>query len=92
LENINSDIPQLCVDESNILLADFTEKEVEGEIMTMEYNKAPVPDGFRAEFYQKFWKVIKEELMAMFAQSRTDELPLFKLNFRFITLLPKRSY
>jgi hypothetical protein len=91
LEDINSDIPQLCVVESNILLDGFTEKEVEGEIMTMEHNKAPVPDGFRAEFYQKFWEVIKEDLMAMFAKSRTDELPLFKLNFRVITLLQKRN-
>jgi hypothetical protein len=29
LEDINTDIPQLFVDESNILVADFTEKEVE---------------------------------------------------------------
>jgi hypothetical protein len=91
LEDISSDIPQLSADESNILVADFTEKEVEEAIMSMERNKALGPDGFPAEFYQKFWEVIKEDLMAMFAQLRTGELPLFKLNFGVITLLPKKE-
>jgi hypothetical protein len=36
LEDINSDIPQLSANESNILVADFTEKEVEEAIMSME--------------------------------------------------------
>jgi hypothetical protein len=54
LEDINSDIPQLSVDESNILVVDFAEKVVEEAIMSMERNKAPGPDGFPAEFYQNF--------------------------------------
>jgi hypothetical protein len=91
LEDINSDIPQLSVDESNIMVANFTEKEVEEAIISMERNKAPGPDGFPAEFYQKIGEVIKEDLMAMFAQLRAGELPLFKLNFCVITLLPKKE-
>jgi mannosylglycoprotein endo-beta-mannosidase len=57
----------------------------------MERNKSPGPDGFPVEFYQKNWEVIKKDLMAMFAQLRTGELPLFKLNFGVITLLPKKE-
>ena len=57
----------------------------------MEQNKAPGPDGFPAEFYQKFWDVIKVDLMAMFAQLQSGDLPLFKLNFVVITLLPKKE-
>jgi mannosylglycoprotein endo-beta-mannosidase len=57
----------------------------------MERNKSPGPDGFPIEFYQKNWEVIKKDLMAMFAQLRTGELPLFKLNFGVITLLPKKE-
>ena len=59
-------------------------------ISSMELNKAPGPDdGFPAEFYQTFWEVIKLDLMAMFRKLQTGELPLFKLNFGVITLLPR---
>jgi hypothetical protein len=29
----------------------------------MEHNKAPDPAGFLAEFYEKFWEIIKGDLM-----------------------------
>ena len=57
----------------------------------MEHNKSPGPDGFPAEFYQKFWPIIKDDLMAMFVQLQKGDLPLFKLNFGVITLLPKKE-
>jgi hypothetical protein len=57
----------------------------------MERNKAPGPDGFPAEFYQKFWEVIKDDLMALFNQFSIGDLPLYKLNFGVITLLPKKE-
>ena len=60
-------------------------------INQMEHNKSPGPDGFPAEFYQKFWNVIKGDLMAMFKQLQEGNLPLFKLNFGVITLLPKKE-
>jgi hypothetical protein len=34
--------------------------------MQMELNKAPEPDGFPTEFYQKFWDMLKGDLMDMF--------------------------
>ena len=60
-------------------------------ISQMETNKAPVPDGFPAEFYKTFWNVIKNDLMAMFVQFQEGSLPLYKLNFGVITLLPKKE-
>jgi hypothetical protein len=59
--------------------------------MQMEKNKAPGPDGFPAEFYQKFWEVIKSNLMSMFVAFHKEELPLFHLNFGTIILLPKKE-
>lgn len=69
-EDIIHDIPQLSREENDIIIADFTEKEVHDAIFQMELNKAPGPDGFLAEFYQKFWEVIKGDLMEMFLQLR----------------------
>jgi hypothetical protein len=46
---------------------------------------------FPAEFYQKVWDVNKIDLMKIFTQLQPGELPLFKLNFWLITLLPKKG-
>src|SRR6266498_1813939 len=90
MENITHDIPQITLEENDILTAAFTEKEVKDAIFQMEHNKAPGPDGFPAELYQTFWDVIKTHLMELFSQLSTGNLPLFKLNFGVITLLPKK--
>ena len=90
-ESVNHDLPQISNDENAILTADFSEKEVLEAISQMEHNKAPGPDGFPAEFCQKFWSVLKADLMGMFTQLYNGELPLFKLNFGTITLLPKKE-
>ena len=70
--------------------APFTEKEVFDAIMQMKHNKAPGPDGFPAEFYQKCWHIIKGDMMSMFHDLFDGHLNLFHLNFGTITLLPKR--
>jgi hypothetical protein len=85
------DIPQISDVEIEILTAPFSEEEVYEVISQMEYNKAPRPDGFPAEFYQKNWVVIKDELMALFNQLSNGDLPLYKQNFGIITLLPKQE-
>jgi hypothetical protein len=53
MEERTEDIPQLSNEENDLLTADFTEKEVLHAISQMKLNKAPGPDGFPAEFYQK---------------------------------------
>jgi hypothetical protein len=57
----------------------------------MKHNKAPGPNGFPAEFYQVFWSLIKDDLMAMFRDFPRGNLPLFCLNFGIIMLLPKEK-
>jgi hypothetical protein len=68
MEDRIEDIPQLSAEENVILTADFTNKEVLQTISQMKPNKALGPDGFPAEFYQKFWNILKSDLMAMFAE------------------------
>jgi hypothetical protein len=43
----------------------------------MKHNNAPGRDGFPAEFYQVFWSLIKDDLMAMFRDFHAGNLPLF---------------
>jgi hypothetical protein len=87
----NHDIPQLLADENRILTANFSEKEIHDAIMEMEKNKALGPAGFPAEFYQKFWDIIKIDLMAMFQAFKQHDLPLFHLKFGTVILLPKKE-
>jgi hypothetical protein len=85
------DIPQVSDTESEMLVAEFSEKEIRESIFQMKHNKAPGPDSFLAEFYQVFWSLIKDNLMTMFRDFHIGNLPLFCLNSGTITLLPKEK-
>jgi hypothetical protein len=85
------DIPQVTVEESERLIEEFSEKEIRDAIFQMKHNRAPGPDGFPTEFYQVFWSLIKDDLMAMFQDFHRGNLPLFSLNFGIITLLLKEK-
>ena len=76
-------------EDNELLTSEFTEAEVKSAIFQIEHNKAPGPDGFLAKFYQVFWEVIKDDLMALFADFHNEDLNLFSLNFGIITLIPK---
>jgi hypothetical protein len=88
-ESRKEDIPQVSTEENEMLTAKFTKKEIREAIFQMKHNKAPGPDGFPAEFYQVFWSVIKDDLLAMFEELHEEKLPIFSLNFGIITLVPK---
>jgi hypothetical protein len=55
----------------------------------MEHNKAPDPDGFPTKFYQACWNFIKGDLMALFMNFHDGSLPLYRLNFGTVILIPK---
>jgi hypothetical protein len=55
----------------------------------MEHNRALGPDGFPMEFFQVFWSVIKNNLLALFEEFHKGDLSLFSLNFGIVILLPK---
>jgi hypothetical protein len=52
---------------------------------------APDPDGLSFIFYQKFWDVIKGDLVEMFDDFYKGELDLYRLNFALITIIPKEQ-
>jgi hypothetical protein len=77
--------------ENESLTEPFTQEEVWAAVFQMEHNKAPGPDGFPPEFYQVFWGLIKNDLMALFLDFYQGTLPLNRLNFGNIILLPKKN-
>jgi len=85
------DIPQVSQIENEYLTESFTQEEVRVAIFQMKHNKALGPDGFPAEFYQVFWNIIKEDLMALFTDFHHGNLPLNRLNFGNLILLPKKK-
>jgi len=90
-ETQTDDIPQVSDLENEYLTAAFSQEEVRTAIFQMEHNKAPGPDGFPPEFYQVFWNLIKDDLMALFTDFHLGSLPLNCLNFGTIILLPKKK-
>jgi hypothetical protein len=46
------DIPQISMEDNDLLIAEYSEEEVRKTIFKMEHNKAP--DGFPAEFLSNF--------------------------------------
>lgn len=57
----------------------------------MDHNSSPGPNGFPVEFYQVFWEIVKNDLMALFREFHKGTLPLYCLNFGIIVLLPKKA-
>ena len=50
---------------------DFEESEVLEVVKELQGGKAPGPDGFTLGFVQTCWKVIKEDIMAVFKDFHT---------------------
>jgi hypothetical protein len=42
-------------------------------------------------FYQKFWEVIKRNILEMFEDYHRGELDLYRLNFALTTVIPKEK-
>jgi mannosylglycoprotein endo-beta-mannosidase len=73
-ESRTEDIPQVSIEENDLLTAAYTEDKVRKAIFLMEHNKAPGPDGFPAEFYRTFWETIKVDLLDMFNSLHAGQL------------------
>jgi hypothetical protein len=88
-ESQTNDMPQVSVEENNLLTAEYSEEEVRKAIFQMGHNKAPGRDDFPAEFDHIFWDTIKVDLLALFSCLHAGQLELFRLHFGEIILLPK---
>lgn len=90
----NSDfwsIDELVTKEENELLIQPFSEEVKQAIFNCYSDGAPGPDGISFMFYQKFWDIVKKDLLAMFNDFHQGRLDLHRLNFAMITLIPKEE-
>lgn len=75
--------------ESEELIKNFDMEEVKNAIFSLEKNTAPGRDHMLVEFYQMRWKVLKEDMMDMFAKFAEHNKDTSRLNYGTITLIPK---
>jgi hypothetical protein len=76
-------------EDCEILLKEFTMEELKKAVFEMAANKAAGPDGFNAEFYQKNWELVKQDLFGLLEDFQKGELDIARLNYGIITLVPK---
>ena len=84
----NKKVPE---EENNVLTAPFTELEIQEAVFSCYAEGAPGPDGISFVFYNKFWDLVKGDLVNMFNEFFSGELDLYRLNFAMISLIPKEE-
>nr|CAD1831403.1 unnamed protein product [Ananas comosus var. bracteatus] len=79
-----------CVDLSCLHLP-FTLDEVKRMIFSSTPEKAPGPDGLPMFFYQRFWNLIKDDILDVFNYFYNGAANLQVINTGWVCLLPKRK-
>lgn len=67
-------------------------EEVYFSIMSMKGNKSLGPDGFTISFFQKCWRIIKDDLLKVFDEFYYSEEFYEHLDNNFISLIPKKKW
>jgi hypothetical protein len=71
------------------LEAPFSEEEIKSVVLDCYPEGSPGPDGLSFLFYQKFWTIVKGDIVELFSEFHKGNLDLFWLNFAMLTLVPK---
>jgi hypothetical protein len=79
----------LSEEDRQSLIRPFSLEEIKETIDELKHDKAARPNGFPAEFYQKFWDYIKDDLKEMLDKFHSGQLDIEILNHGVISLIPK---
>jgi hypothetical protein len=71
-----------------MLESEFSKVEIKKAIEGSYAEGAPGPDGFLFLFYQRFWSIIKDDLMAMVRIFEKGEMNIARLNYAMVILIP----
>ena len=82
-------VPKLNQEEIENLNRPITSTEIENVIRDLPTNKSPGPDGFTAEFYQKFREELTRILLKIFQKSTEEGKLPNSFCESTITLIPK---
>ena len=74
---------------NNCLTRDVTEAEIKKALFEMNLSKAPGPDGMTTLFYQKFWHIVRLDLVSTIKSFFSTGVLDPKLNQTNICLIPK---
>jgi len=69
----------------------FEEQEVWEVMREMNGDKASSPDSFSMAFFQKYWAVLKQDIMAVFSEFHNSYQFERSLNATFVSLIPKKA-
>jgi hypothetical protein len=67
----------------------FLSKRSKKAVFDSYSDRAPGPDGISFMFYQKFWELVKTDIMDLFTDFYEGNLDIFRLNFAILSLIPK---
>lgn len=73
------------------LEAEFTELEILSAVNECDGKKAPGPDGFTLFYFQKFWKLMKGDVVQFMKDFHRNGCLVKGINSSFITLMPKKD-
>ncbi|KAM1310088.1 hypothetical protein ACFX15_006490 [Malus domestica] len=83
-------VPRRVTNDMNCeLCSDYFDVEIEEAIFQMDPHTAPGPDGLSYLFFQKFWDVVGNDVIAAVKSFLTSGCILKQLNYSTVSLIPK---
>jgi len=88
-ECLNTVMSKVTPDMQQMLSSEFTVTEIKTAVFQMGPTKAPGPNGMNALFYQKFWHVMGDSVIAIVMDYLNMGFMALEINHTNIVLIPK---